>query len=478
MKLDIVKRAAVLLTVAILIGIFSGCNARENEDILSGSSVDRPTSSNADTPTTDSNTDEPTDSNTDESTGTPDDAPTVDPPPSGTEPPAPTVPSVTPPSGDDSEPEECVHKWEITNQTAATCTADGSKTAVCAKCGNSKTETLTATGHNWDKGTVTTAPVSCSDIGTKTYTCKVCSHTKTEKINGKHSFGQWQWEEYEYTVDYGKDHPGYVPGFPTTATYTSHRKIHTCTLCGYKETDGTKDHPCKQGSINHKVTTVKEGSCTTMTVMRSTCMICGWYVEYERDNMDRLHAWESETRHLTDYTETTDELDVEILTCTACGHVEYYYRWGKGPCICGRTPCVAENSSSGCASYCRSVLMYGDYRITFRSRWTVFEGAGTKGMGDSYYVNDDVNPDGYILHPTWQRVIRDYVFNEEGILVQFTVKWYDINGNPFSEVVNVPDVPQRFLDGGFEEGFDPSRVTMHLAPHKGKLWAAVISWTG
>lgn len=63
---------------------------------------------------------------------------------------------------------------------AATCTEAGSKKKVCS-CGDTKTETIPATGHSWDSGVITTQP-TCESKGVKTYTCSKCGATKTEDI--------------------------------------------------------------------------------------------------------------------------------------------------------------------------------------------------------------------------------------------------------------------------------------------------------
>ncbi len=65
--------------------------------------------------------------------------------------------------------------------TPATCTTTGTKTYACS-CGDSYTETIPATGHTTDNGTVT-KPATCIAAGTKTYKCKACNAiVKTETI--------------------------------------------------------------------------------------------------------------------------------------------------------------------------------------------------------------------------------------------------------------------------------------------------------
>jgi hypothetical protein len=89
------------------------------------------------------------------------------------------------------------------------------------------------------------------------------------------------------------------------------------------------------------------------------------------------------------------------------------------------------------------------------------------------------NPDGFILHPTWQKVRRNYVFNEEGKIIQFTVLWHDMEGNLCSDIVNVPELPELFLASGFEpEDFAMQEPCFHLTPFKGELYPTSISGSG
>lgn len=85
------------------------------------------------------------------------------------------------------------HKFgEWQNQVTATCTADGTKAhKTCSDCGkhfDSEDKqidnlVLSATGHKWDNGTVTTS-ATCTQKGVKTFFCKHdnCNETKTEDV--------------------------------------------------------------------------------------------------------------------------------------------------------------------------------------------------------------------------------------------------------------------------------------------------------
>ena len=94
----------------------------------------------------------------------------------------------------------CTHTYTSKVTTAATCTKAGVKTLTCSNCGDTKTETIAALGHNyvngvcsncgqnepctshvWNSGSVTTA-ATCTKSGIKTYTCTNCGNTKTETI--------------------------------------------------------------------------------------------------------------------------------------------------------------------------------------------------------------------------------------------------------------------------------------------------------
>ena len=143
--------------------------------------------------------------------------------------------------------------------TEPTCTKKGTKTFTCTVCGNTKTETVKATGHqhteirnkkdatckekgytgdtyctdcgkkissgksiaktethSYDDGKITTKP-TCTKRGTKTYTCTICGNTKTETVKATgHSFGEYK-----------------VVKKPTATK--DGLKSRTCTVCGKVE---------------------------------------------------------------------------------------------------------------------------------------------------------------------------------------------------------------------------------------------------
>ena len=97
------------------------------------------------------------------------------------------------------------HTLVKTEAVEATCTKDGKKEYwSCSECGkifsdeegtaevtDESTLTVTAKGHSWDEGKVTTEP-TCTETGVKTYTCSVCEETRTEEIKALgHDWSDW-----------------------------------------------------------------------------------------------------------------------------------------------------------------------------------------------------------------------------------------------------------------------------------------------
>ena len=109
------------------------------------------------------------------------------------------------------------HDYQFTKNVAPTCTADGYDLYTCSGCGaTEKRNSKPALGHKWDSGTVTTEPTETTP-GVRTYTCTVCGEVKTETIpaTGAHT----------HKLDAGK-----VTTEPTATTPGV--RTYTCTICG------------------------------------------------------------------------------------------------------------------------------------------------------------------------------------------------------------------------------------------------------
>lgn len=76
------------------------------------------------------------------------------------------------------------HNCVITNVVEPTCTETGlSQGSYCSYCGNifTKQEIIQSLGHSYDNGKITKF-ATCTSTGTKTYICLKCKNTKTETI--------------------------------------------------------------------------------------------------------------------------------------------------------------------------------------------------------------------------------------------------------------------------------------------------------
>ena len=79
-------------------------------------------------------------------------------------------------SGSENPPSTCVHDWQETNTTPATCTVPGSKLSTCSKCQQTKKDPLPALGHDWQvKQTVTTEYDDTGQLTQEGYTIFECS---------------------------------------------------------------------------------------------------------------------------------------------------------------------------------------------------------------------------------------------------------------------------------------------------------------
>lgn len=78
--------------------------------------------------------------------------------------------------GEDVDPETCVHSWEETSRTDATCTLVGSISYTCSKCQSTKTETIAKLSHTWEiKQSVQTTYDDSGNVLTEGFTIYRCS---------------------------------------------------------------------------------------------------------------------------------------------------------------------------------------------------------------------------------------------------------------------------------------------------------------
>lgn len=151
----------------------------------------------------------------------------------------------------------CTHTdYDTTERTVpATCGEAGRVDTICSNCGEViSTRELPPTGaHDWDDGTVTTAPTETTP-GVRTFTCRGCDQTRTETIpaTGAHDY------RFTKTVDPTCTDGGY--------------DLYTCSGCGATERRNLTDaagHKWDGGTVTTAPTE------TTPGVRTYTCTVCG-----------------------------------------------------------------------------------------------------------------------------------------------------------------------------------------------------------
>ena len=229
----------------------------------------------------------------------------------------------------------CTHTdYGTTERTvSATCGEAGRVDTICSNCGEVvSTRELPPTGaHDWDDGTVTTAPTETTP-GVRTFTCTVCGQTRTETIpaTGAHDYqftktvaptctgggydlyicsGCGATERRNLTDAAGhKWDGGTVTTAPTETTPGV--RTFTCTVCG----DIREETIPATGAHDYRFTKTVAPTCTDGGYDLYTCSGCG---ATERRNLTDAagHKWDGGTV-TTAPTETTP--GVRTFTCTVC----------------------------------------------------------------------------------------------------------------------------------------------------------------
>ena len=173
---------------------------------------------------------------------------------------------------------------------APTCTEEGKDVYVCkthADCGYTYEVKVSALGHSFDGGVVTTAP-TCEDDGEKTYTCG-CGATKTEVVpKTGHTLST-------VVTDAKCEEPGTVET--------------TCSKCSYGFTSeiSAKGH-------NVSVTTIP-ATCTSEGSVTEECTNCTAYKKVTA--IDKLNHDFSGTETVVTPATCTEDGE-KTIQCTAC----------------------------------------------------------------------------------------------------------------------------------------------------------------
>ena len=189
------------------------------------------------------------------------------------------------------------HTWVLQSQQAATCTSNGYRSYSCA-CGQTKNETIYATGHSYSYGSW--EQYSASQHRREAY-CRNCGDSDYEYASHSMSYGSW-----------------------SNSSSSQHIRTASCRTCGYSTTDYG----------NHSYATGAWSKYSDTQHRRSkTCSGCGASTYDYANHSYSYGSWmsDSETQHK------------RTKTCSACGDSGYEYADhtdanGDGKCDdCGAT---------------------------------------------------------------------------------------------------------------------------------------------
>ena len=189
------------------------------------------------------------------------------------------------------------HTWVLQSQQAATCTSNGYRSYSCA-CGQTKSETIYSSGHNYSYGSW--EQYSASQHRRENY-CRNCGATDYDYASHSMSYGSWS----KYSD-------------------SQHSRMASCRTCGYSTTE-YGNHSYSTGAWSKHSDTQHRRS--------KTCSGCDASTYDYADHSYSYGSWvsDSETQHK------------RSKTCSACGDSSYEYADhtdanGDGKCDdCGAT---------------------------------------------------------------------------------------------------------------------------------------------
>ena len=199
------------------------------------------------------------------------------------------------------------HTWVLQSQQAATCTSNGYRSYSCA-CGQTKNETIYATGHSYSYGSW--EEYSSSQHRREAY-CRNCGDSDYEYASHSMSYGSW-----------------------SNSSSSQHSRTASCRTCGYSTTD-YGNHSYSTGSWSKYSDTQHRRS--------KTCSGCGASTYDYANHSYSYGSWvsDSETQHK------------RTKTCSACGDSGYEYADhtdanGDGKCDdCGATVSLTVTWDAG-----------------------------------------------------------------------------------------------------------------------------------
>ena len=199
------------------------------------------------------------------------------------------------------------HTWVLDYESAATCTSNGYRSYSCV-CGQTKSETIYASGHNYSYGSWT--QYSDTQHRRESY-CRNCGDSDYEYASHSMSYGSW-----------------------SNYSSSQHSRTATCRICGYSTTDYG----------NHSYTTGSWSKYSDAQHRRTkTCSGCG----------ASTYDYANHTYSYGSWSKADDTQHKRTKTCSACGdstteYADHTDANGDGKCDdCGATVSLTVKWDAG-----------------------------------------------------------------------------------------------------------------------------------
>ena len=237
----------------------------------------------------------------------------------------------------------------------------------------SVTVQVACTSHSWDAGVETTPP-TCGQDGLKTYTCTLCGESRTETIpaTGNHT----------WTVDDTTDADGWKVTKEADCTEAG-EKIRVCSVCGTSPTESIDPlgHDWDEGTVT------KPATCTEPGVLTKTCKREGCGITADEPIKALGHNVKEEDWKVTTEADCT-KAGVETAHCDRCDQdvtreiKALGHQWDAGKITKGATATEAGEKTYTCER-CKETKIEKIAATGSGSGGSGTSGSGSKGTGST-----------------------------------------------------------------------------------------------
>ena len=198
------------------------------------------------------------------------------------------------------------HNYEVVSSTPATCQKEGNVTYICTNCNDTYSSNIQKTGHNWNGEYVIDKEATCTSQGLKSLYCKDCGELLKMSTIAKKKH-QYSWVTKTYATNQEDGLEEYI-----------------CDNCGkvYK----SRVIPKFEDECSHEkpwdMKLIKEATCNENAHYKVTCKICGEVISDDYQEEEKNYNADNHVGFTSVITKkaTTKEEGIETYTCTGCGY--------------------------------------------------------------------------------------------------------------------------------------------------------------